>query len=167
MRKSVAPLLMILLACGGSESAADFDGDYELVEQLSGPCDGPLEPVPIEPTDQFFRFSAEPFADGTLVAYYSCAAPGDCNDTFDLFRSFGRTDGVWVTTVATAVAPGCLLRFRRRELTATDDGVLIIDTVHEALDESLPDDECVQATARARGESMPCVSTTELVAERR
>lgn len=167
MRTRIAALVIAVAACGGGERASDFDGDYELVEQLSGSCEGPLEPAPIEPTDRYFRFAAEPFGGGKLVAYYSCASPGECNDTFDLFRSFGRSDGRWATTVATAVSPGCLLRFRRRELVMTMQGVLITETVHETLDETLPEAECVQATARDRGETMPCVSASELVAERR
>ncbi len=171
MRTRITALLIGLCSCGGGESAADFDGDYELVEQVSGSCAGPLEPLPIEPTDQFFRLSAEPRDGGTIVAYYSCVSPGECVDTYDLFRSFGRTDGAWVTTVATALGmdgeTGCQLRFRQRELSAAGDGLLIVDTVHEELDPELPAAECVQSVARERGDTMPCVSVSELLAEPR
>jgi len=172
MRMRIAALIIATTSgCGDGESATDFDGDYELVEQVSGSCEGPLEPVPIEPTDRFFRLAAEPHGEGTIVAYFSCVSPGECVDTFDLFRSFGRSDGVWKTTVATAIGAdgedGCLLRFRNRELTSSDGGLLIVDTAYEELDPDLPEASCVQGTARARGETMPCVSLSELVAERR
>jgi len=171
MRTRIAALLIGACACGGGETAADFDGSYELVEQLSGSCDGSLEPLPIEPTDQFFRLAAQPRDDGTIVAYFPCVSPGECVDTFDLFRSFGRSEGSWVTTVATAIGvdgeDGCQLRFRRRELIAMGEDLLIIETVYEAADPALPAAECVQSTARDRGDTMPCVSVTELVAERR
>jgi len=171
MKARIAALLIGASACGGGETASDFDGDYELVEQLSGTCEGPLEPQPIEPTDQFFRLSAEPREDGTIVAYYPCVSPGECVDTYDLFRSFGRSEGSWVTTIATAIgmdgSDGCQLRFRRRELVSMGAELLIVETVYESDDPTLPAAECEQGTARERGDTMPCLSRSEWVAERR
>lgn len=171
MTTRIAALLIGACACGGGETAADFEGDYELVDQRSGSCEGPLEPQPIEPTDQFFRLRAEPRDDGTIVAYFPCVSPGECVDTYDLFRSFGRADGRWVTTIATAIGmdgdDGCLLRFRHRELTSASGDLLIVDTVYEVMDPTLPAAECDQGTARERGDTMPCVSLIELSAEPR
>ena len=161
-------MAIIGYACGGEDTAERLEGDYEVTDEArAGDCESPLDPVDVEPTERYFHLEHMVLDDGgALLAYYPCAGPGECNDVHDLFRSFGRVDGQWVTTVATAIAPGCLLRFRRRVLEGTGDGVLIVDRAYEQLDDTIDDAACVQALARERGDSMPCVEVTEITARR-
>ncbi len=92
------------------------------------------------------------------MAYYECTAPGSCSDVYDLYRSFGQVDGDWLTTIASAVQPPCVLGFRVRALSMDDDGNLRIDEwLYQEQDDSLSSDQCLFAEARTRGESMPCV----------
>lgn len=119
---------------------------------------------PVGDDDHWFRLGDV----DELVGYYPCVALGDCRAEHDLYRSFGRTDDAWETTIAIALEPGCTLRYRVRTLDWKDDTRIVIDDVaYEEIDPSLSGDACSISEARRRGTSMPLSTETELVAELR
>jgi len=151
--------------CGEGLSASELEGTYAIVEREEGPCEGPLEPNLPSPDDRHFQLVEEDRGGEPLLAYYGCEAPDDCSTTRDLLRSFGRSGGGWEASLANAES-GCVLRFRRRALFATESGVEIVQTVYRETDDSLPIEECTDMEANRRGDAMPCVSVVEIRAER-
>ena len=144
-------LVLLLLAVGCLDSST-FAGDYEVTATRTGACDGALADTRI--TDPYFRLAE---VDG-LIAYYPCTAPGKCDDVYDLARSFG---GDREGHVATAI-PGCTLSYRVRVLAYAGDGIAITERHYSVMD---PSATCTQEEARARGEEMPCIDTTEIDAQ--
>ncbi len=159
--------LAVLASCGEEVPAEELEGTYEVVERVEGPCEGPFEPNLPSPDDRYFQLIDDVRAGGEpLIAYHDCTAPDDCSTMPNLLRSFGPVSGGWGSTLATADT-GCVLRYTRRELFPTDDGVEIIRTTYSETDESLTTSEtCTNAEANRRGDRMPCVSVVEIRAEK-
>jgi hypothetical protein len=148
-------LIVASICLAGCTDGSGFAGDYETVTSSAGPV--------IE-DEHWFRLADV----DDLVGYFPCVAPGECRTEHDLYRSFGREDGRWETTIAIALEPGCTLRFRVRTLDWKDDASIVIDDVaYEEVDPALTGDACSITEARRRGTSMPLASETELVAEAR
>lgn len=170
MRHPTTLLAAVLALAGCGEAvpeASELEGIYEIVEREEGPCEGPLESDPPSPGNRYFELEAESDGGEELrLAFYECTGPDDCTTDADLRRSFGRTGGGWGATFATA-STGCVLRFTRRELFLTEDGVEIVQTTYRERDESLTTDaECNDLEANRRGDRMPCVSVVETRAQR-
>lgn len=99
---------------------------------------------------------------GALVGYFACVDLGACTDVHDLYRSFGKVGARWLTTVSTAIDPGCMLQYRERTLTRVEGAggatIAIDDWLHQDVDPTLTGEACAIEEARARGTSMPCVT---------
>jgi hypothetical protein len=162
MRHPTTALAAVLALAGCAEEvpASELEGTYEIVERVEGPCGGPLESSPPSADDRYFRLEEDVRGSEPLIAYFDCSGPDDCSTTRDLLRSFGPVSGGWGSSLATA-STGCVLRYTRRELFPTDDGVEIIRTTYQETDESLVGDDCSNAEANERGDRMPCVSVVE------
>ena len=167
-----AAILSLALACGCT-SGSGFAGDYASVAfvRQQGGCGGVQSVEPIDPTDAYFRLDDVDTATGPLVGYFACQAPGNCDDIYDLTRSFGAAKDDadhWAGYVTTAIpANPCVLGYRVRRLSTMNGGVAIDETVYRESDASVPTGECVAATAAARADAMPCVEESRLVAEER
>jgi hypothetical protein len=131
----------------------------------AGTCDAPDVAQPIEDTAHWFQLADVDTETGLLVGYFPCTEPGGCLADHDLYRSFGRDGERWLTTIATALDPGCTLRYRERTLVRIDDTTIEIDDV--AYEEIDPSASCTMLEARRRGTTMPCVSRSVLTAESR
>ena len=148
-------LIVASICLAGCVDGSGFAGDYETVTSSAGP---------VIDDDHWFRLGDV----NELVGYFPCVAPGECRTEHDLYRSFGREDDRWETTIAIALEPGCTLRFRVRTLDWKDDTRIVIeDVAYEEVDPSLTGDACSITEARQRGTSMPLSSETEIVAELR
>lgn len=150
--------------CGEGISGQELEGAYEVVERVEGPCEGPFESDPPAAEDRYFELRLEdPSGAPPVLAYYPCAAPGDCDAMDDLRRSFGPTGSGWAGAIFTATDLGasCVLRWRLREVFPTDEGIEIVESVHQETDDSLSSDECQDLEASRRRDRMPCVSRTE------
>lgn len=163
-------LVVFALLAGCGDDSSDFDGDYETVSitKQAGGCDGQGVDEPIPDTSQWFRLDLVETEAGALLAYYVCQDVGACLPDYDLYRSFGKGPDGWLTTVATAIEPGCTLQYRERALSSVDDMTIQIDDrLYREVDPTLSGDACAIAEARMRGTAMPCVEQTISIAEQR
>jgi hypothetical protein len=164
-------ILSLALACGCTPDGSGFAGDYATVAYLrqQGGCRGVQSVEPIDPDDAYFRLDDVEAPAGPLVGYFACTAPGNCDDIYDLARSFGAAEDDpdrWAGYITTAIpASPCVLGYRVRRLSAMPGGIAIDETVYRETEASLPAGECVAATAAARADAMPCVEESRLVAE--
>lgn len=166
MRTSIA-ILLLASACDGIEPSG-FAGDYQTVSLAQGDCItmGAFQPVP--ETDTWFRLDDTEIETGPLVAYYPCHELGACNSVIDLYRSFGEAAEGWLTTVASAIQPPCMLGFRKRVLSRADAmTITIVETLQQEVDDTLSGAACSLDEARARRDTMPCVERTVWSAELR
>jgi hypothetical protein len=161
-------VFVLLAGCG--DDSSDFDGAYEtvsLTKQVDG-CGGQGAEEPIPDTIHWFRLDLVETELGALLAYYACQDLGVCLAEYDLYRSFGKGPDGWLTTVATAIDPGCTLQYRERTLSSIDDTTILIDDrLYREVDPSLSGDACAIEEARMRGTAMPCTEQTLTIAERR
>jgi hypothetical protein len=161
-------VVLALAACG--TDASGFVGDYETVTiaKQTGGCGGVGDPQPIPDNVHWFRLDDVDTKAGPLVGYYVCQDLGACQADYDLYRSFGKGSDSWLTTVSTAIDPGCTLQYRERTLSRVDDMTIQIDDVlYSDVDPSLTGDACAIAEAKRRGTSMPCVEQTTSLADAR
>lgn len=162
MRISIAALL----ATGCGDDPSGFAGDYETLSVERGACGEVGTPEAIPDNAHWFRLADTENDAGALVAYYACFDAETCAEVYDLYRSFGRSADGWLTTVATAIDPGCTLQFRERRLVRIDDATIAIeDVLYRDVDPSLSGDACAIEEARRRGTSMPCVEQVVFVAD--
>jgi hypothetical protein len=162
-------VLVALSACSGAVDSG-FSGDYETVDvsKQVGGCGGAGDPQVVGGDVHWFRLADVDDPAGRLVGYFPCQDLGVCADQYNLYLSFGSTGGAWITTVSTAIDPGCTLQYRERTLTRVDDTTIEIDDVlHQDVDPSLSGDACSIAEAKQRGATMPCVAETISLADER
>lgn len=159
-----------LCAC---TTSSGFAGDYEAVAfaHQQGGCGGELIDEPVSPDDQWFRLDDVDAKGGLLVGYYACTGLDQCDDLYDLARSFGRAKDDphgWAGYLSTAIpATPCMLSYRVRRLVTIDRGVEIDEQVFRMADGSLSGSACNDSVASERGTSMPCVEDRHLAAEER
>lgn len=166
-----AVVLALVSACA---DASGYAGDYESVQfaREQAGCTGALQDEPVPANDRYFRLGDVEVDGGMLVAYYACTAVDQCDDLYDLTRSFGAAkdgDTEWAGYLATAI-PGatCTLTYRVRRLSRAGDGRLHVDTeVFRDTDDTLMGAACDRAVASERGAAMPCIEQSQLVAEDR
>lgn len=155
-------------ACGTDGSG--FAGDYEVVSvaKETGACGGVGDPQAIDDSVRWFELADVESSAGPLVGFYVCQGLGECQPDYDLYRSFGQGPDGWVTTVSTAIDPGCTLQYRERALSRVDDTTIQIDDhLYSETDPTLSGDACAIAEAKRRGTTMPCVEQTTTLADER
>jgi hypothetical protein len=165
-----ASLAIVILACACTDDGSGFAGDYEMVswQKQEGACGGTADPQTVPADSMWFRLDDVDLEAGTLVGYYRCFELGACEEVVDLYRSFGVAPEGYVTTVASAIEPPCMLGFRIRLLERVDDTTIRIDeTLQREVDMTLSGDACSIEEARARRDSMPCVEQSVWTAELR
>jgi hypothetical protein len=162
--------IVVLALAGCGTDASGFAGDYEAVDiamQTAG-CGGAGDPQPIADDARWFRLADVDTAAGPLVGYYVCQDLGACLPDYDLYRSFGRSADGWVTTISTAIDPGCTLQYRDRVLSRVDDMTIQIDDyLYAETDPSLSGEACSIGEAKRRGTTMPCTAQTTTLADER
>lgn len=169
MRTSIA-ILALASACGDNANESGYAGDYQMVSLRTqqGSCGGAGEPAAVPDTDAWFRLVDQDGATGPLIAYYPCHELGACSTVLDLYRSFGAAPDGWLTVVASAIQPPCMLGYRRRVLSRIDEMTITIDdTLAQQVDDTLSGDACSLDEARARQDVMPCVAESVWTAELR
>ncbi len=163
-------LAVFALVAGCGDNSSEFGGDYETVRvtrQTDG-CGGVGVEEAVPDNLHWFRLDTVDTEAGKLLGYYVCQDLGACLPEYDLYRSFGQGPDGWLTTVATAIDPGCTLQFRERKLSAVDAATIQIDDLlYREVDPSLSGDACAIEEARMRGTSMPCVEEVVYTAEAR
>lgn len=171
MRTIIASLVatVAIVAPGCSDDPSGFAGDYETVSTSvqSGSCGGVGTPEMVPDNLHWFRLADVETDKGMLVGYYPCFDAQTCSEMYDLYRSFGgSTESGWLTTVSTAIDPGCTLQYRERILTRVDDVTIEIDdVVYQDVDPSLSGDACGPPEAKRRGKTMPCIQETVHLAD--
>lgn len=169
MTTSIASLLGVFaLLAGCTDDSSELAGDYETVSvtrQADG-CGGARADEAVPDNLRWFRLSLVDTDAGTLLGYYMCFEPGSCSTDYDAYRSFGTGPDGWLTTIATAIEPGCTLQYRERTLaSAGDTTIRIDDLLYRDIDPALSGDACSIEEARMRGTAMPCVEETVYLAE--
>jgi hypothetical protein len=158
-----------ILASGCGDDPSGFAGDYETVSTSvqSDGCGGVGTPEMVPDSLHWFRLGDVETDTGMLVGYFQCFDAESCSEMYDLYRSFGGgDDGGWLTTVSTAIDPGCTLQYRERILSRVDDMTIEIDDVlYQEVDPSLSGEACAIAEAKRRGTTMPCVKQTVYLAD--
>ena len=164
-------VVSLALMCACTSDGSGFAGEYTSVAFMrqQGGCRGVQSVEPIDPADRYFRLDDVDTSTGALVGYFACQAPDNCEDVYDLTRSFGAAKDdadQWAGYVTTAIpANPCILGYRVRWLSAVTGGIAIDETVYRETDPTVPAGECISATAAARADTMPCVEESRLVAE--
>lgn len=134
----------------------------------TGGCGGVGMQQAITDDVRWFRLADVESDAGQLVGYYACPSLGMCQPDYDLYRSFGKGADGWITTVSTAIDPGCTLQYRERALSRVDDTTIQIDDhLYAETDPSLSGDACSIDEARRRATAMPCTAQTTTLADAR
>jgi hypothetical protein len=167
MRGALLAMAAAAAACGGGD--VDLTGVYRVDRAVaSSPC-GEDQPVADPPA--YLEFSRGDLFGNAFYSYVECtdAAATDCVSVGGVFEGFfePRDDG-WggFASSASGSDAACQLRIDDRSATLREDVLVIEEHVYREDDVALPPGGCLPDEAEVRGEAMPCVAHSRIVATR-
>jgi hypothetical protein len=154
-------------ACGGGD--VDLTGVYRVDRAVaSAPCG---EDRPVADPPAFLEFSRGDLFGNPFYAYVECtdAAATDCVAVGGVLEGFfePRDDG-WdgYASSASGADDDCQLRVDDRSATLDGDVLVVEEHVYREDHVALPPGGCLPDEAEARGEAMPCVAHSRMIATR-
>jgi hypothetical protein len=169
----VAAAAWVALAggCGGS-SESGFAGSYMVTQKLEQDtgCDLAGSPVSVAPDETYFKLADDQLLGVPVVGWHACTAAGSCDNTLDLFLSFGQqSGGQWTSVMSSAASSntGCTWYYEQRQLGRVDAATIQVSEKHYTDSQATPAaGSCTTDEAQRRGTSMPCVEKIVITARR-